>query len=124
MELPAVQLEDHTRDLFNLSCQTHYPDHSLTDLYLPSAQPRRTSPALLRTHRPASHQHDQDEDYEPTTDGEPEPVARDKQEPESDQVCVLATSTVPVGLLVEFEGIVWKPCPHVHSRGDFGSGLC
>ncbi|XDV17555.1 hypothetical protein PO909_023395 [Leuciscus waleckii] len=53
--------------------------------------------------------------HEPTTDRVPEPGSREALPPrESDQVCVPATSTIPVGLLVEFEGMEWNPA---HTTG-------
>lgn len=71
-----------------------------------------------------------DQTPEPTTDGEPEPAAMkepgQRTEPtttpepehhsESDQVCKPATSSVPVGLLVEYEGMDESPVQSLASE--------
>ncbi|ROL27920.1 hypothetical protein DPX16_11050 [Anabarilius grahami] len=82
-------------------------------LLSPSAQWRMT-PNPLQTQSPASHlpgdgepkpasMYEPDKRTEPTIAPEPEPHS------ESDQVCEPATSSVPVGLLVEYEGMEESP---------------
>ncbi|KAL0181961.1 hypothetical protein M9458_021336, partial [Cirrhinus mrigala] len=94
------------------------------DWHSPSVPLRRTSPAPLRIQSPASSlPHPMEHLPEPTADKEPEPammlVPETTPEPiiapepehngNSDQVCEPATSSVPVGVLVQLERMEWGP---------------
>ncbi|ROL23514.1 CD81 protein [Anabarilius grahami] len=87
---------------------------------LPSASRTRPIPAPLRIWSPAKPP--KDRMPEPTTDKEPEAAAMSVPEPtpepiitpepepdgKSDQVCEPATSSISVGVLVEYEGMDWS----------------